>query len=380
MINGKIVELVEQYYPFTKEQRARWEDIRDRMLELSPEVEQGIREMDRLLSKLGDSHTRIKNLTPNRSIFVIDIYFESDQLMLREHDKSYPIVELNGMTTDQIQQMYQEHYGWEWPFVKRHLIREIKFGEGMFAKPELQVRYTKHGKLVEKMWRQTNISEICTQLSQDQIETLKTVKGISSKQIDESLFYIRISSFFQREIPALFLETLQRMDIRTKRIVLDIRDHQGGYVDVAKELVSYMIDQDIKLDFEAENKEGLREQYVVNSRYQKELEGKKLSLLINENTQSSAEYLFARALKLAHPNLEIIGTETAGLSGQAKEFFIDQKYLLTITTRRYVDVVTKKQVGKGMHPTVIVKDDIHSGKDACMEWIMNHHCSKEVAG
>lgn len=86
------------------------------------------------------------------------------------------------------------------------------------------------------------------------------------------------------------------------------------------------------------------------------IKDKNIYLYVNENTMSSAEFIFARALKVSE-SCVIIGRETFGFSGQAKQIVLAPDLVLTVTVKRYIDRMTSKEIKQGIKPDYYVTSD-----------------------
>lgn len=100
-------------------------------------------------------------------------------------------------------------------------------------------------------------------------------------------------------------------EIKTKKcdkIVLDLRDNGGGYVDSAKQVASFWIDDDVVVLQKSQN--GAYNETTYTSSGQATLKGIKTNVLINGNTASAAEIL-AGALR-DYDLAVLIGEKTYG--------------------------------------------------------------------
>lgn len=100
-------------------------------------------------------------------------------------------------------------------------------------------------------------------------------------------------------------------EIKTKKcdkIVLDLRDNGGGYVDSAKQVASFWIDDDVVVLQKSQN--GVYNETTYTSSGQATLKGIKTNVLINGNTASAAEIL-AGALR-DYDLAILIGEKTYG--------------------------------------------------------------------
>ena len=100
-------------------------------------------------------------------------------------------------------------------------------------------------------------------------------------------------------------------EVKTKKcdkIVLDLRDNGGGYVDSAKQVASFWIDDDVVVLQKSQN--GVYNETTYTSSGQATLKGIKTNVLINGNTASAAEIL-AGALR-DYDLAVLIGEKTYG--------------------------------------------------------------------
>ena len=100
-------------------------------------------------------------------------------------------------------------------------------------------------------------------------------------------------------------------EVKTKKcdkIVLDLRDNGGGYVDSAKQVASFWIDDDVVVLQKSQN--GVYNETTYTSSGQATLKGIKTNVLINGNTASAAEIL-AGALR-DYDLAILIGEKTYG--------------------------------------------------------------------
>ena len=100
-------------------------------------------------------------------------------------------------------------------------------------------------------------------------------------------------------------------EVKTKKcdkIVLDLRDNGGGYVDSAKQVASFWIDDDVVVLQKSQN--GAYNETTYTSSGQATLKGIKTNVLINGNTASAAEIL-AGALR-DYDLAILIGEKTYG--------------------------------------------------------------------
>lgn len=373
-MNEELISLIEENYPFTKKQDLIWKEIKRDILDQDSLCDQNVVIIDKLISRLRDGHMRMKCLIPPQSIFVVDLLWKGNHLIMIKDGKSYVVEKVNDKSVVSLIELYQLEYGLENLFVKRQMIADIKNGSDIFQGNHLKIQYTLESVSKEMEFTKTSIQDLKATVSDETLKLLKSLKSLLVKKMDQDTLYIKITSFYDRNIVEKFLEDVsQQMDEHICNVIIDIRDNSGGYIDLAKELASFVIDEKIQLDYEVLDAKGFREQYEIDSRKMPELSHKRMFLFVNQNTQSSAEYIFARALKLSNENIIIVGNTTAGLSGQAKEYIINDRYMLSVTTKRYVVPGTFHTVSYGITPGIIIDEDNDTSdvtKDSYIEWYM----------
>lgn len=130
----------------------------------------------------------------------------------------------------------------------------------------------------------------------------------------------------------------------------------GGYIEVAKELVSKIIDSKVRMNYEIARMDGRLLKTMPMDIQENTYEGfknKRILVFVNYRTMSSAEYIFAHALQLK--GISIIGEETAGLKDQAAIIPISDEVSLQATTKRYVQ--NGDFIQKGIIPDVFKRNE-----------------------
>ena len=370
-MNEKIVDLIEENYPFSPDQLSVWKETRDDILCSEEADAENVISFDKLLSKLGDGHTRIRKIIPPRDLFVIDLIWAGDKLIWVENMKGYPVNSLNGMSVDTVVERYRKDYGLNLNALKKQIVVDIKNGQDLFSVDSISIGYRDKDGDREKTFFKTSLEDIKATVSPEQLKQLKNMQCLICKKTDANTLYFKMSSFYDDRMADMFIDALKHEagdDI--ENIIIDIRDNLGGYVDLAKRITGLLIDKTVEMDYEILDHEGNREKCIVQSNKAEELKGKKIWLFVNGNTQSCAEYIFARALSIANDNLTIIGSSTAALSGQAKEFILNGSVMLSVSTKRYVHPGTDETVGCGVIPSVVIESFDHKDitKDKYIEW------------
>lgn len=92
---------------------------------------------------------------------------------------------------------------------------------------------------------------------------------------------------------------------------------------------------DILFDIQKEKNSNGREKIFITSIGRDIFKNKQLVVLVDRTTASSAEYIFLQALKKRF-NCLTIGDDTAGMSGQARQFGLCNNIVLQVTTKKYL--------------------------------------------
>lgn len=148
-----------------------------------------------------------------------------------------------------------------------------------------------------------------------------------------------------------YLANFKKHDV--KKLIIDLRNNGGGYVDTAVEIASYLLDKDSVIIYE-KDKAGNSEAVKVNNdttRYHFD----KMAVLVNNQTASASEIL-ATALK-AHLNCEIVGVQSYGKATiQNTMQFTDGSYF-KYTIYEWLTADKQAINKKGITPDYVVKLD-----------------------
>ena len=376
--NEVIISAIEQYYPFAKKQCSVWESIREKVRQADSLCEQNVTELDKYISRLGDAHTCIQSISPRTAVFCADVFWNGSELYWRDGSETRRLETINQITIEEHLSRYRKEYGLKENLVKRKMIQDIKVGNDFFVGDILEFGFVAEGKSVSCLLKKTGVAEIKQGLSEEVLQMIAKIKTVYIKRLDEETVYIKLSTFREKDIVQKFLEELQAevgTEETVRNIIFDIRDNLGGYVDSAMKLASLVIAENMFLDYEVADAAGSRQRYEIKGNQQRLFRNRQVILFVNHQTQSCAEYVFARSLALSGQPVLVVGERTAGVSGQARELLLDQRFLLSVTTKRYFKQGTDEEIEYGVIPTIELKtDEITSAmsqqKDAYLEWYM----------
>lgn len=147
----------------------------------------------------------------------------------------------------------------------------------------------------------------------------------------------------------------------------------------AKNRLGLFLDKDICLDsYYVTDGESIFNHHLESGQSNISLKGKKVYAIIDENTMSSAEYIFALGLKKAYDCI-LIGQPTMGLSGQCKIYNIDNLGELRVTTKKYINC--NGTYVSNIKPDYTVVSDIGSicnGIDTQLNYIIDKETKRIV--
>jgi len=102
--------------------------------------------------------------------------------------------------------------------------------------------------------------------------------------------------------------------MKSKTLIIDLRDNSGGYIETLKAMLGHFIDHEVKLGDRVMRKDTKPEMVKPRS----SLYTGNVIVLVDRNSASAAE-LFARVIQLEHKG-KVIGDRSAGAVMEAREF------------------------------------------------------------
>lgn len=136
------------------------------------------------------------------------------------------------------------------------------------------------------------------------------ITDTESKQLNSNTYYIRIKSFWEH-VAADFKKSIEKLSKsnNTKRLIIDLRNDWGGYLDQVTEILSYFVpkwDKTAVIKYLNGNKE-----YI--SKWYKDIDFSKYKIIILQNSwTASASEILIWTLKDYYKNIEIIWEQSYG--------------------------------------------------------------------
>ncbi len=126
-------------------------------------------------------------------------------------------------------------------------------------------------------------------------------------EVIEGIGYIELDQFGESSAQEV-LTYLNKFSEKQSKLILDLRDNGGGYLDTVVDIASYLIEKD-KVVLITENNKGKQLKEYTN--YDKQFKFDEIVILVNENTASASEVLTA-ALSYHLDNVTVVGVNTYG--------------------------------------------------------------------
>lgn len=181
---------------------------------------------------------------------------------------------------------------------------------------------------------------------------------VEYKMLDNHIGYIQVSSFY--EVTAKqYIEAIQDLESQgMEGLVVDLRDNGGGLLDIAVEMLDYMLPAG-KIVY-TEDKDG-----NVTSEYNSDDEHqftKPLALLVNGYSASASE-IFAGAVK-DYGLGKLVGTNTYGKGIVQRMFPLDDGSAIKLTIAKYFTPKGNDIHKIGIKPDVEVELDVDAYRES----------------
>lgn len=185
-----------------------------------------------------------------------------------------------------------------------------------------------------------------------------SVQSVEWEMLDNGIGYIEINSFIDNTGKD-FSDALDGVEAKNaKGLILDLRNNGGGLVDQCVEVADEFLDEGVVCY--VEDKDGNTDTYDAE-------DGKTkipTVILINEGSASASEIL-AGALK--DNGFEVIGTRSFGKGVIQTTLEMKDGSALKLTIMQYLSPDKNVIHGKGIKPTVNIKDDEKTEADEQLE-------------
>lgn len=184
------------------------------------------------------------------------------------------------------------------------------------------------------------------------------VQSVEWEMLDGDIGYIEVNSFIENTGKD-FSDALDQVEAKhAKGLILDLRNNGGGLVDQCVEVADEFLDEGVVCYVE--------DKYGDTSTYDAEDGKTKIPtvVLINEGSASASEIL-AGALK--DNGFEIVGTKSFGKGVIQTTLEMEDGSALKLTIMQYLSPDKHVIQGKGIKPTVKIKDNEKTDEDEQLE-------------
>lgn len=172
---------------------------------------------------------------------------------------------------------------------------------------------------------------------------------IIDTKIMDDVFVIQLYQFSANS-PELFEDAIREFaDSGKDKLILDLRNNPGGYLDAAVDIASWFVPKDEVVLIERVRGEDARE---YRSRGYAEISDLTMAVLVNRGSASASEIL-AGALK-DHEIATIIGEKTFGKGSVQEVVDVTDKTTLKVTIARWFTPDNVTITGVGLEPNITV--------------------------
>lgn len=179
-----------------------------------------------------------------------------------------------------------------------------------------------------------------------------SIHTVSCKTLENDIGYIKMSSFdvdSDKELTDALLKLKE-----SKKLIIDLRDNPGGYMDVAIKTIDLFINDglivsakyktdDMEYFATATNDTGLSDEFLLKT---------PICVLVNQNSASASE-IFSAALK-DHKRATIVGTNTFGKGSIQSTFSFKDNSGVKLTIGHFYSPNGTKIDGSGVKPDIEV--------------------------
>jgi len=188
------------------------------------------------------------------------------------------------------------------------------------------------------------------------------VKSVTWKYLEnDSIIHIKISRFSDDTVTLLSDAANEAMSRGVKRVILDLRNNPGGFLDAGVSVASFFIPKDTVVVLE-QDREGNRN--ALKSDREPKLGDAKIVILINKGSASASE-IVAGALS-EQKGIKMIGEKSFGKGSVQEVEELGDGSSLRITVAKWLTPKGKSISDEGLQPDVEIprtQEDIESGKD-----------------
>lgn len=161
------------------------------------------------------------------------------------------------------------------------------------------------------------------------IRDIITVESVYARTIDDNILYIRVTSF-DKKVANDVKAAIKKHALKTKGIILDLRNNPGGLLDQAVELTDLFVDEGVIVSQKGRNK---TDDISYSATKQATITNVPLVVLVNEGSASASE-IVSGAMQDFKRGV-IVGTKTFGKGSVQVVMPITDTEAIKLTIARY---------------------------------------------
>lgn len=367
---NEIWEVVNKVYPLFNERKVDWEKTREqylRKIKYLKKVDEIYGTIDDMLLELKDPHTRIFN---NLSIdynsipfFVIKngndlfITYVKDNSLLKPGMKIYNI---NGVPINEYRDKVFRKFNFN--SLNMRYSAFITYITNYISQNSVEIIAGNEDKKVKEVFEPKTIKK--KELNNFNVSDSNKIDYCTTRLLNNNIGYIRISSFRNSKVVDDFKKALKVCETCTS-LVIDIRANHGGLIEETMTITSILAKKEKHIGYKVKRKvDGGYSDFdkpikiTVRPLENKRFKFENIAIICDENTRSSAEFIFLKGLKSTDERIKIFGTETAGLVHEATCYTLFDNTKFQITNMKYLseDMVLLKE--EGIKPDIITINSI----------------------
>lgn len=178
-------------------------------------------------------------------------------------------------------------------------------------------------------------------------EVLNSIRG---EVVDEDTAYLKLDQFGESTATEV-LRFLERIEGKQSKLIVDLRDNGGGYLNSVIDIVGYFVENDstVLITKNRDGKETEEKTTLVH-----EFEFDDIVILVNEHTASASEVFTAALKEHLEDHVTVVGTNSYGKGTVQQTKMFSDNSALKYTTAEWLSPSGKAIHGVGIKPDVEV--------------------------
>lgn len=372
---NQVKDIIDTNYAFLSEEKHNWDNIVREKKEKVNGTENMSSFLDDMLIALKDPHTRIQSITKTDEVHDFNCLWFKNKLVVMPNLYGYKnpilggeIISVNNINIEEINDIFKNKFnGFPDSIIKEEVIKYIRKN---FENDKLSLKIIKNNIEYLEDIKKLDLNKLKSSYPDIIGNKTNEFVPVFVKKVDEDAVLIKIISFRNKNIVDFIIDK-ENLIKNSNVIIFDIRDNRGGFISETKKLLSNILDTDVELDYKLCTRDEVSMENVkVKPNHNYIFSNKNIYIICNENTMSSSEFIFIHGLKKGYRNVKLIGSCTAGMSGQAKTFILKSGDILQVTVKKYITKFDQ-QIKDGFIPDYIIDikaDDYLNNHDQALEF------------